>query len=248
MSDMKHFFSFLFLILSVLIFFGLVFLSSPYRELRPYELFGKNIPEKLGQETKIISGRKAVLIHSDEETNDFYIDQIPVTIGDYKACVHSGKCETQHYRDNYANIYDQRLYEIFPVSFVTWMEARNYCNAFGGDLPTAKQWDLAAGADFEYIYPWGSSLPNLERANIDGLYQWLTPSGWLPKGASPYGVLDMTGNVREWVLDEIFEDTDDKVLKGGSDHNSYTDGRIDAFFTHAPTSSGFNRGFRCVYK
>ena len=238
---------FIIIIFSFLFFSACVFLSSPYRELRPYILWGKNLPEQLGQITKINNDRITVLIKGNEYIQPFYIDQIPVTIKDYKRCLKSGKCTFQHYRYNYTNFYLKKYYEIFPVTFVNWFDAKTYCNAYGGDLPTNYQWSLSAGLDYGFDYPWGSSLPNLSNANLDGFYQMLTPAGWLPKGASPYGVLDMTGNVREWVLDEIYEDNDNKLLKGGGDNDSFSDGKIDTYFDHGPTSSGFNRGFRCVY-
>ncbi|MBQ6520648.1 MAG: SUMF1/EgtB/PvdO family nonheme iron enzyme [Anaerolineaceae bacterium] len=244
---MKKFYYFLLLSVSLFIFSALIFLSSPYRELRPYTLFGSNITEKNNLSTRIINGRKTVLITSNGQNESFYIDQIPVTIADYKKCTLQGLCETQHYRNDYTKFWDVSIYESFPVTFITWMEARNYCVSYGGDLPTAQQWELAAGSDHKYDFPWGNSLPTLSKANLDGYYQCLTPAGWLPEGASPHGVLDMTGNVREWVLDEIFEDNDNKLLKGGCGNDAFSDGRIESAFNHGPTSSGFNRGFRCVY-
>lgn len=237
----------LFLLLSLLIFLTLIFASSPYRELRPYQFFGKNLPEKLGQTTKMINGKKTVLIDTDQITELFYIDQIPVTIGDYRRCIRTGACQPHHYRYYYAQFWSNVFSNIFPVTFVNWFDAHVYCLNAGGNLPSELQWELAAGLDFESNYPWGNNLPDLSRANIDGLYQWHTPAGWLPNGASPYGILDMTGNIREWVLDEIYADNDNKLLKGGGDADSFADGTIEAYFDHTPASSGFNRGFRCVY-
>ena len=231
----------------IFVFFAFIYLSSPYRELRPYSLYGKNIPEKLGRTTKMICGRKTILISDDNISESFYIDQLPVTIKDYKDRTAIDNNLYQHYRYNYTKYWEKPIYEILPVTYVNWFDAQNYCLSSGGNLPTAQQWNLAAGANEKIDYPWGNSLPNLSKANIDGYYQMLIPAGWLPEGASPFGLLDMTGNVREWVLDELYEDNDNKVLKGGGDNDSFADGRIEAYFDHGPTSSGFNRGFRCVY-
>ena len=244
---MKKFILIIIPIISFILFCGSIFLSSPYRQLRPYKFFGVNLPEKLGFETVKHNGIKAVLISGDETQESFYIDQIPVTISAYKECVRYGKCLSEHYRNYYTQFWESDLYDQFPVTFVNWFDAKNYCNVFGGDLPTAQQWELAAGYTFQFDYPWGNSLPGLSRANLDGYYQWLTPAGWLPEGASPFGVLDMTGNVREWVLDEIYLDNDNKLLKGGGDSDPFSAGMIESYYDHGPTSSGFNRGFRCVY-
>ena len=239
----------IFLLLSgnILSFFLLIYLSSPYRELRPYEYFGKKLPENLGQTTKMINGRKTILIPNDNSSESYYIDQIPVTIKDYKERTAIDSNLFEHYRYNYTKFWNDPIYELLPVTYVNWFDAQNYCLSLGGNLPTAQQWNLAASGNANLDYPWGNSLPNLSRANLDGYYQMLIPAGWLPEGASPFGVLDMTGNVREWVLDELYEDNDNKMLKGGGDYDSFTDGRIESYFDHGPTSSGFNRGFRCVY-
>lgn len=187
----------------------------------------------------MINGRKAVLIDKEEV---FYIDQIPVTIDAYQNCVRSGNCASAHYRNEYRKYAVNPIYGSLPVTFVTWHEARQYCISAGGDLPTIAQWESAAG---DGIYSWGDTYPSPAKANIDGWYQSHIPAGWLPKGASPYGVLDMTGNVREWVLDENEDGA--KGLKGGSYQDAWSSVKSEKTYYHEPNSSGFNRGFRCVY-
>ncbi len=214
--------------------------SSPYRLLRPYFLFGKNIPKKLGIETINHEGRISVKIAA--ETGGFYIDQIPVTIGAYKKCVKNDGCARPHYRAAYERYWDGLLYRNLPVTFVTWQEARDYCQAYGGDLPTSEEWEAAAGKG---KYAWGDSDPTLAKANIDGWYQSHTPAGWLPNGASPFGVLDLNGNVREWVLDT--NENGEKGLKGASYQDGWNTAESANILWHAPNSSGFSRGFRCVY-
>ncbi len=195
--------------------------------------------------TRTVNDMLTILIPGRDLIEDFYIDQIPVTVGAYKRCTASGACKTQHYnRYGYANYYENSIFDIFPMSFVTFEEASTYCRAYGGDLPTEAQWLLAAGsAD----YAWGDRNPTLSKANIDGYYQWQTPAGWLPDGTDAYGVLDLNGNVREWVLDKNPENSSEQELKGGAFQDSFGSGKNDFTFYHEPTSSGFNRGFRCVY-
>jgi len=239
----KKFILFLLLGISILFFVSCIYLSSPYRTLRPYAFFGKRLAESMPHRT--VNGRIAILIPDSD--NPFYIDQNLITIKDYKACEAAGDCYRAHYRDNYTKFYDQKIYGIFPVSFVTWEEARVFCTSQGGDLPTAAQWELAAGGLTNARYAWGNSMPGISLANLDGYYQWLTPAGWLPKGAGIYGILDLNGNLREWVLDEdaVYETA--KGLKGGSFQDSFTSADNDSMIFHDQFSPGFNRGFRCVY-
>lgn len=231
-------------ILSLGVFAVLVFISSPYREIRPYSLFGYRIWKQTGDLKKSENGDPLVLISGIEGLEDFYIGQIPVTIGAYKDCTASGECKTHHYRDGYTHYYESGIYDIFPMTFVTFAEARTYCLSFGGDLPTEAQWEAAAGTG---VYAWGDRNPTLSRADLDGFYQSHTPAGWLPEGASPFGALDMTGNVREWILDENPDNPAETALKGGGFQDPFNMGQNASAFYHDPTSSGFNRGFRCVF-
>lgn len=233
------------LLFSIVVFAFFIFKSSPYRCLRPYFLFGKTvIPE--GTSTKIISGRTTILISGTEETASFYIDQIPVTVRDYRNCTISQTCIMHHYRDSYAKYWSNFIYRDFPVVFINWDEAREYCSAQGGDLPTEAQWNLAAGTNSRK-YAWGNEEPSIERVNADGLYQGLIPAGWLPKGASPEGVLDLNGNIREWILDANPDNPLEKGLKGGGFQDAYRNIENESIYYHEEYSPGFNRGFRCVY-
>ena len=223
---------------SFLIFSALIFAASPYRSLRPYRLFGVSMTKDQNE---------TVLIHGINDLSDYYIDRIPVTIGNYKLCAKENKCAVPHYRDGFEKMWTNPFYEFFPVTFVAWQAARDYCIARGGDLPTSQQWSHAASFGNEGRYAWGNDLPSLERTNADGFYQWLTPAGWLPQGASATGLLDMNGNVREWILNENPDGTGGRGLKGGGSQDSFSDIATENTFYHYAISAGFNRGFRCVY-
>lgn len=105
--------------------------------------------------------------------------------------------------------------ENHPVVQMTWDDARAYCEWAGGRLPTEEDWEKAARGEDGRIFPWGNDPLDGTRANtadknfpegiksIDDGYKFTAPVGTYPLGASPYGALDMNGNVSEWV-DDLF--------------------------------------------
>jgi len=84
-----------------------------------------------------------------------------------------------------------------PVTYVSQPAAADYAHWRGGRLCSEAEWEKAARGTDKRIYPYGDTYdPSL--ANIDYLKEGLTPVGSFPGGASPYGALDMMGNVYEW--------------------------------------------------
>lgn len=154
-------------------------------------------------------------------SSDFCMSKNEVTVAEYRACRSSGSCKgegpwtSRWIGCNYSDT-DQSL-DSHPVNCITYEEAQEYCRAQGGDLPTEAQWIRAAQGEDRRYYAWGNSAPDCSHANYDvdgpsveepnGLgcdaetdfpYTWAVGSA--PAGASPYGLLDMTGNVDEYVL------------------------------------------------
>ena len=144
----------------------------------------------------------------------FWIDQTEVTVGQYHLCVDAGFCAhpkqaVHHVRDGSEmrrSYYDNEDYYDYPVIFVNWSQAKTYCEWAGRRLPTEAEWEKAARGTDGRLYPWGDEEPNSNLLNYDGIVGDTTRVGSYPAGVSPYGALDMAGNVWEWVQDWDDED------------------------------------------
>jgi formylglycine-generating enzyme required for sulfatase activity len=138
----------------------------------------------------------------------YYIDKYEVTNARYKACVDAGGCTAPGSVNSWTRspYYGTSTYADYPVINVTWHQASAFCAWGGKRLPTEAEWEKAArGSSDTRKYPWGNSAPDCTKTNY-----WSSGGdcggdtsrvGSYPSGASPYGVMDMSGNVWEWVND-----------------------------------------------
>lgn len=137
-----------------------------------------------------------------------------------------------------------------PVVLVSQSDAQAYCAWRGGEsparyrLPTEAEWEKAArGVDAKY-FPWGNTF-DPERLNYGYKVGATTPVGTYPKGKSPYGVLDMAGNVFEWTSTPFSKSR--TTMKGGGswdDQSGIT--RAAAHHGRNPKARHLLFGFRCV--
>ena len=160
----------------------------------------------------------------------FYIDKYEVTNAQYLAYAEAtGSERPQFIRDEGFNDPNQ------PVVGILWYQARDYCQWAGLQLPSEAQWELAAAGTDGRVFPWGDEPADASLCNFN-FSAGPTPVGEYPEGASPFGALDMAGNVWEWTRDEYqhtfyatspvhnpvnlknagMEDGPDRTLRGGS--------------------------------
>jgi len=207
----------------------------------------------------------------------FYIDRYEVTNAQYVEFLndlgsHVGRCEghdcieikdedpDSHITYNYeTGRYEVEAgYEDHPVIKVSWYGAKAFCEHYGKRLPTEAEWEKAArGADGR-VYPWGDEA-DASRANVDDRIGDTTPVGSYPAGASPFGALDMAGNVWEWVGDwyraypggeyrSEFFGFKYKVVRGGSWNHPLRDARCSSRDIAHPARRILVVGFRCAWQ
>jgi serine/threonine protein kinase/formylglycine-generating enzyme required for sulfatase activity len=130
--------------------------------------------------------------------NPFFIDKYEVTVEAYQKNQNpTGQTEQTEQTG------DPKL----PMTGVTWSEADSYCRSMGKRLPTEEEWEFAARGTDGRLFPWGNSFEP-GRANIANVAGAFTGVGSFPRGDSPFGVSDMSGNAMEWT------DSDFRVYEG----------------------------------
>ena len=128
--------------------------------------------------------------------DEFWLLRTEVTNAQYKECVEDQGCEPP------SNSYwDKEALARWPVTHVEWQQASQYAAWKGGRLPTEAEWEKACRGTDAYIYPWGDKLPTRTLANFNYNEGTVTDVGNYVGGQSPYGLLDMAGNVWEWTAD-----------------------------------------------
>jgi len=225
--------------------------------------------------------------------NDFYLDAYEVsvqqyatflnTIGGYKKkcgngrydCVATGFETSFTMLLNNVGFYEAKAgYANYPINWVTWYGAQDYCQWANARLPTEAEWEYAARSIDERLFPWGSAAPtrNLALFGVNprttDFFQALQPISAFPDGVSLFGSYNLAGSMWEWVADwyapdylqapadgSAFQDnaTGQKVIRGGGWTSPAADLRTSRRIGLPPAFSDVDNsllywgvGFRCA--
>ena len=213
---------------------------------------------------------------------DYWVARYPVTVAQFADFVEKSAYQPSDERSVREN-------PNWPVRYVTWYDARAYCEWLTGEmtavsrqtsavsdeqffwqdladgrliarLPSEAEWEKAARSDDARRYTWGENSWNPELANIDtSNFGHPTPVGIYPQGASPYGVLDMSGNLFEWTRSllknypydskdgrEDLQASGPRVVRGGSWISSNRGARCASRGRFNPDNRDYHLGFRVI--
>jgi formylglycine-generating enzyme required for sulfatase activity len=187
---------------------------------------------------------------------DFYLDRCPVTNEEFKEFIAAGGYEKQEYWSEEGwnwhekeKISEPRYWgkdewnqPDHPVVGVSRYEAEAFACWAGKRLPSEEEWEKAARGDTGLVYPWGDEF-DPEKCNTgESLLGGTTPVEKYPDGASPYGCLDMAGNVWEWSVGS----GKSSVVRGGSWNVNRETARCAFRVRYFPGDRDFVVGFRCA--
>ena len=192
----------------------------------------------------------------------FWIDQTEVTNAHYALCVQAGGCNPPVKSTFYdIDYYINPFFTDFPVVYVYWSYADAYCSWAGRRLPTSQEWEAAAQGGDGRAYPWGNNRPDGRLANtcdanctlaelsnkrdtsINDGFEFTSPVGSYPEGASPYGVLDMAGNVWEWTATAS---GGYYIIRGGAWTSNWETTKSSYVSSYDPMVAWVDTGFRCA--
>ena len=216
----------------------------------------------------------------------YWIDKYEVTNGQYQQCVEDGVCRSCNQNNippQGKGYFTSPEYAEYPVVNVSWYMARDYCGWADRRLPTEAEWEKAARGTDGRKYPWGNdnysesyanicdaNCPSAKKGNIsnpnfDDGFAGPAPVDSFPNGASPYGAMDMAGNVWEWTSTSAEpypyvandgregqydiadgEKWPERILRGGPWNDGVWYQRSSFRYRAVAIYWNFNMGFRCA--
>jgi iron(II)-dependent oxidoreductase len=202
--------------------------------------------------------------------HDFCVDRLEVTADAFKQCVAEGGCEGYERwpmcqaldpEKSPNQCFDDR--GDYPANYIDWFRAEAFCRWAGKRLPRGAEWEKAARGEDGRTYPWGDNI-NCDQAHYErgkvfnacrgfgGLPDRPVPVGSYPASAGPHGLLDTSGNVKEWI--EFRDDPNQPppagsfaVSRGGGYHDG--DYMVTAYYGDGllgPDITTQGHGFRCA--
>jgi formylglycine-generating enzyme required for sulfatase activity len=202
------------------------------------------------------------------ELSAFSLDRYEVTNERYAACVKAGACKAPQLPSSAKRktYFGAAEFARYPVVFVGWAEANQFCHWDGGRLPTEAEWELSARgpSPSKRIFPWGDEAPDCTKANMGGDGSCVSDTDLVGRrtwGASPWGALDLAGNVWEWTADwydaNYYQNSPRrdpqgpsqgrlKVMRGGCWMSGADSLRVSCRKAEMPETWAPNVGFRCV--
>ncbi len=191
----------------------------------------------------------------------FWVDKTEVTVEAFRRCVQAGVCSEATFLkkgQRSACNYGSKGKQNHPMNCVNWFGANSFCSYMKKRLPSEQEWEKSARGIDGRSFPWGleyftrNKLANIadkkylgNSTNYFDGYSNSAPVGSFPQGASPFGVLDMAGNVHEWTTSK-YSNKQHKSVRGGSWANGPEMARVTSRLGAHPNERHPRIGFRCV--
>jgi formylglycine-generating enzyme required for sulfatase activity len=173
-------------------------------------------PETVSARTSMVRIPGGTLQADGLKVEPFWMAKTEVTVREYAACAAAGKCITPKTTWKTCNWTDRQTRGDHPVNCIDWQQASAYCSWAGLRLPTEQEWEFAARGTDGRTYPWGEDSPR-GRTCVKDDESGTCAVGSSAGDVSPFGLLDMAGNVKEWTAspEKLPGGVKARVLRGG---------------------------------
>jgi formylglycine-generating enzyme required for sulfatase activity len=174
----------------------------------------------------------------ERELPEYWIGSVPVTNAEYARFVAAAGYEPP---EHWGGKVPPRLIADHPVTYVSWYDAMIYADWMDKRLLAEEEWEKAARGIDGREYPWGAWKEGCCNSKEAGIGTTTPVGRYSPQGDSPWGCVDMAGNIFEWTASI---DGNYRVLRGGSFNHSRDLARCAFRIRHKPSYRYRNLGFR----